>query len=350
MKALVKTTPGPGHIELQELPIPQTGPEEVLVKVVRAGVCGTDVHIQYDRFANSPPLVLGHEFSGIVVEIGSRVTLSTTGERVVAANNPSACGTCKVCKKGYPNLCRQKKAMGIHSDGCFADYLKLPAHLIHRIPDHVSLDSAALMEPVAVATHTVAHRCGIQEEDFVVVFGVGAIGLLAAQIARAEGANSVLLVGTSKDEGNRFSIAHELDLKTINGEKEDVPEMVMDLTGGEGADVVVEASGSPAAIHLGVSLLNRLGRMAITGITGRDKVDLAWDGLIARGATLYYCYSSVDADWHKGLHYLATGQVNTNALITHRFALEQWQEAFTVLEHLEAIRPMFLITDSDRSC
>ena len=144
----------------------------------------------------------------------------------------------------------------------------------------------------------------------------------------------------------RFEIAHKLGFKTINVEKENVPEQITDLTCGEGVDVVVEASGSPAAIRMGISMLNRLGRMAITGITGQESVEIEWDGLIAKGATLFFCYSSVDADWRKGLEYLATGQVVTTDLITHRFELTQWQEAFNVLENLEAIRPVFNINDS----
>lgn len=343
MKALVKTARGKGNIEIKEIPVPTIGKSEVLIKVHTACVCGTDVHLEYDRFANSPPFVLGHEFSGIIEEIGAEVKGLKKGDRVVSANNPFACGKCSVCASGNPNLCPQKRAMGIHSDGCFANFVKLPSNLIHVIPENVSFQEAALMEPLAVAIHAVANRCGINEGDSVIVFGAGAIGLLAAQVARAEGAKTILLVGTDKDEKTRFKCAKELGLQTLNVEKDDLAEKIMSRAGDQGADVIIEASGSPAAVTMGLTLLKRTGRMAVSGITGRDNINIRWDSLISKGATLFFCYSSINTDWKKGLRYLADKKVSTLPLISHMFKLEQWNEAFRALESLEAIRPIFTI-------
>ena len=345
MKALMKTAAGVGQIELTDIPVPRPAGGEVLVKVHRAAVCGTDIHIEHDRFANSPPMVLGHEFSGVIAEVGPEVRGVQVGTRVVAANNPFACGKCSVCGAGHPNLCSEKRAMGIHSDGCFAEYVKLPAHLMHEIPASVSLEQAALMEPLAVATHAVAQRCGISRYDRAVVFGAGAIGLLAAQVARAEGADEVLVVGTDKDELSRLRCARALGFETVNVDRENLRDRVMGLSQGQGATVVVEASGSAAAIGNGIELLAKTGRMAISGITGRSDIAVNWDGLTAKGATLYFCYSSVDADWRKGLQYLAAGKVLTEPLITHRFGLNQWREAFDTLARLAAIRPVFQIAE-----
>ncbi len=343
MNALMKTASGKGHIELKQIPTPTVGKDEVLIKVHTAGICGTDVHIEHDRFANSPPLVLGHEFSGMIAEIGAAVKGLKEGDRVVSANNPFACGTCAICRSGNPNLCPEKRAMGIHSDGCFADFVKLPSNLIHVVPEQVSIEEASLMEPLAVATHAAANRCGIAAGDSVVVFGAGAIGLLAAQVARAEGAKSVLLVGTSRDEKTRFKCASDLEIETVNIEKEDLAMKLQRWSGDVEPDVVIEASGSPAAITAGLDLLKKTGRMAISGITGGSEIPISWDGLIAKGATLYFCYSSTPADWQKGLSYLADKKVSTLPLITHRFKLEQWEKAFRTLERLEAIRPVFEI-------
>ena len=343
MKALIKAASGKGNIELKEIPVPTISKSEVLIKVHTACVCGTDVHLEYDRFANSPPFVLGHEFSGVIEEIGAEVKGLKKGDRVVSANNPFACAKCSVCASGNPNLCPQKRAMGIHSDGCFANFVKLPSNLIHVIPENVSFQEAALMEPLAVATHAVANRCGINEGDSVIVFGAGAIGLLAAQVARAEGAKTILLVGTDKDEKTRFKCAKELGLQTLNVEKDDLAEKIMSRTDNQCADVIIEASGSPAAVTMGLDLLKRTGRMAISGITGRDDINIRWDSLISKGATLFFCYSSINADWQKGLDYLAEKKVSTLPLVTHTFKLEQWNEAFRTLESLEAIRPIFTI-------
>jgi L-iditol 2-dehydrogenase len=343
MNALMKTAPGKGNINIKQIPVPTVGEGEVLIKVHTASVCGTDVHIEHDRFSNSPPFVLGHEFSGIIEETCTVVNGLKKGDRVVSANNPFACGTCSICLAGNPNLCPEKRAMGIHSDGCFADFVKLPVNLIHVLPENVTIQEAVLMEPLAVATHAVANRCGIEKGDSVVVFGAGAIGLLAAQVARAEGAKSVLLVGTSRDEQTRFRCANELEIETLNIEKDDLAKKLHQLTGDTHVDVVIEASGSPAAIRSGLDILKRTGRMAISGITGKPEIPINWDGLISKGATLFFCYSSTNADWQKGLSYLADKKVSTLPLITHRYKLEQWEQAFRTLESLEAIRPAFEI-------
>jgi L-iditol 2-dehydrogenase len=233
--------------------------------------------------------------------------------------------------------------MGIHSDGCFAEYVKLSVNLLHPIPDNISFEQAALTEPLAVSVHAVSERCGIETDDTVVVFGPGAIGLLAAQIARAEGAGRVLLVGTPEDESIRFACAHKLGIDTLDIKDQDLREKVMNLTGGIGADVIVEASGNRAAIIQGVKLLRRNGRMAVIGITGQREIPLDWDRMVAKGLSLFFAYSSRSPDWQKALKFLSEKKVKTLPLITHRFRIEQWEQAFNVLETLQAVRPVFLI-------
>ena len=343
MKALVKTAKGVGNIELKELPTPIPGDTEVLIRVQSAGVCGTDVHVYYDRFANSPPFTLGHEFSGIIEKVGQDVQTLKEGDRVVSANNPFACGSCKICSIGYPNLCSSKKAMGIHSDGSFAEYVKLPATLIHRIPENISFEEAALTEPLAVAVHSVSHRCGINQDDSVIILGPGAIGLLAAQVARAEGAGRIILAGTSNDEKVRFACARKLNLEVLNVEKEDLFTKVMDVTDGVGVDAIVEASGSKRAITDAVKLLRKNGRMSISGLTGQPEISLPWDQMVSKGISLFFSYSSVNSDWEKALMFLSEHKVSTAPLITHNFELEQWQDAFNVLETMDAIRPILKI-------
>jgi L-iditol 2-dehydrogenase len=343
MKCLMKTDKGEGHIEIRDVPGPAVAGDDVLIKVKVAAVCGTDIHIYYDRFANTPPFVLGHEFSGVIEEAGSRVTRLKPGDRVVSANNPFACGTCRICRLGYPNLCPDKRAMGIHSDGCFAEYVRLPESLIHIIPDGVTFEEAALTEPLAVAVHCVAHRCGIRKGDTVVVFGAGAIGLLAAQVAAAEGAGKVLLTGTSRDVAQRFKVAASLGMATFNVEEADLVAEVMSMTARCGADAVIEASGSPRAIEQGLRLLRRGGRMGISGITGQPTVTVNWDGLISKAVSLFFAYSSTNPDWEKALGLLAEGRVRTKPLITHSFRLDEWQEAFQAMEKMDAIRAVFAI-------
>lgn len=343
MKALLKTASGKGNITLTSVTKPKPDQGEVLIRVHTAGVCGTDIHLLHDRFNNSPPFVLGHEFSGIIESCGSGINDLKPGERVVSANNPHACGTCKLCQTGYPNLCSEKKAMGIHSDGCFAEFVKLPVQLIHRIPDNVDFEAAALMEPLAVAVHSVFHRCKIEKGDVVVVFGPGTIGLLAAQVALAEGAATVILAGIDVDEAVRFACAKKLGIQTVNVQKENLEDLIMSQTKGIGADVVIEASGSLKAITSAISLLRRNGRLAVTGLTGQSEIMLAWDQMVSKGISVLFTYSSVNSDWRRALTYLSEKVVQTKPLITHHFTLEEWEKAFQVMEQMEAIKPVFHI-------
>jgi len=347
MKALLKTGLGKENVELREVPIPTPVKGEALIRVKVAGLCGTDVHICNDAFANTPPVILGHEFSGVVEQVGPDVGVVKPGERVVAENNPYACKTCEVCASGSPNLCPQKRAFGIHSDGAFADYIKLPAHLLHTVPSNVSFEEAAVAEPIAVSAHSVIHRCGVTRGDTVVVFGPGPIGLMAAQVARAEGAETVLLVGTNKDEEVRFKCAKELQIQTLNAEKKDIRGTVLDLTHGIGADVVVEASGSGRAIATGMDLLKRAGRMAVTGLTGASEVPVNWDQGVVKELTVFFAYGALGSDWRKALQLLSDSKVNVSPLITHHFSLEQWQDALNALETLQAVKALFMIGDTE---
>jgi L-iditol 2-dehydrogenase len=338
MKALVKVKRGEGHVSIQDVPVPQVEQGEVLIRVRNAGVCGTDVHIYHDRFPTTPPVILGHEFAGAVEATGPTVDSVAVGDRVVSENNPFACGICQSCRRGYPNMCPEKRAMGIHSNGCFAKYVKLPAHLLHRIPSQVSFEEAALMEPLAVAIHAVDDRCGIDAGDLVVIMGPGAIGLLAAQVARAEGAGDVIVVGTSRDAMPRLACAAGLGFEICNIEEDDLAERVRFLSNGDGADVVVEAAGASAAVQQGIDVLRRGGRMAVVGIIGQDQISLGWDRMVSKGLSILFSYSSRYENWEKGLDYLARKSVQAKPLITDRIGLEDWREAFRKLERRESIR------------
>jgi L-iditol 2-dehydrogenase len=339
MKAVVKYATGPGMTEVRDVPIPVPAEGEALIRVKAAGVCASDVHLYHDRFPHVPPLVLGHEFCGVVEAVGPGVDKIRAADIVVSENNPSACGTCRVCRDGYPNLCTKKRAMGFKSDGCFAEYISVPSHLLHKVPEGVSVHSAALSEPLAIAVHAVDDRCGIEEGDTVVVLGPGAIGLLSAQVARAIGAGHVIVAGTDRD-ADRLACAERLGFETANVLEGGLPERVLTLTDGAGVDVVVECAGAVPAVELGIELLRRAGRMVAIGITGEPQIHISWDALIIKGATVEFSFSSRTRNWEKGMEFLKSGKVDNEALITQVLPLESWQEAFGKMEKLESIRTL----------
>lgn len=342
MKVLQKWGEGSDGCGIKDIPKPEPVPGEVVVRVQATAVCASDIHIYHDEFPCALPVVLGHEFTGIVDEIGEGVDNVVPGDRIVSENNPDACGVCPACKDGYPNICPEKRAIGFKRNGCFAEYVQIPAPLLHKVPDGVSIEAAALCEPLAVSVHAVEDRCGIRAGDTVVVLGPGAIGLLEAQVARAEGAGHVIVAGTDADVDMRLARAVELGFEVCNVQREDLTARVMALTDGFGADVVIEASGAVPAIAMGVKLLRRAGRMAVSGITGKPEISLPWDDLVSKAASVQFAYSSRPRNWETGLRYLAEGKVVTQPLVSHRFKLEEWKDAFALMERAGCIRALFV--------
>ena len=187
MKALVKKAKGKGQIEMMDYPVPQVKEGYVLIKIKAAGICGSDLKIYDDDHPYYPPVVLGHEFSGVIEEIGSGVQGWRTSDRVVSEVHGLVCGSCRFCLSGEKHVCPSKRALGWGIDGGFAEYVSVPAWLLHRIPERITFEEAALMEPMAIAIHGILERAKIEPEDVVVILGCGPLGLLALQMARAEG-------------------------------------------------------------------------------------------------------------------------------------------------------------------
>ena len=339
MEALVKTQKGKGHLEIRTVEDPSVGDNEVLLRVKAAGICGTDIHIMEDRFHNNPPVILGHEFSGEIVEVGRNVAGYSVGDRVVSEPHKGGCGTCKYCLTGEVEVCRNKRAIGYKIDGCFASHISMPVTSLHRIPENVTDEQAALTEPLAVAVKGVLERAKIEPEDFVMVAGCGPIGLLAAAAAKAEGARAVMITGTDGDEKLRLPAARQMGIDhVVNIQKEDVLKLVQDLTGGAGADVVVEASGAAASIRQAFDLVKIDGRICGLGLSGKEEIGIPWDTAIVKAVRLICSMSSNWTSWERALSLMSSGKINVDPVITATCELTQWQQAFDRLQNLEAIK------------
>ena len=338
--ALVKTGKGEGLVELREVPEPRPGPGEVLIEVQAASVCGSDIHIYHDRHPYWPPMVLGHEFAGVVVEAGPGVEGYRVGDRVVSETSTGACGRCFLCRTGNRQICPHKRAPGIGRDGAFARYLVMPAELLHRIPEGLSFEEAAATEPTAVAVHAVAERARVRPGERVVVLGPGPLGLLCLQVARACGARWVAVVGTARSAQRRLPAAEQLGAIPIQLGQEDPVGRVAELTDGEGADVVLETSGSPAAVAMAPHLARRLGRVCELGVTGRGEVPFPWDVALFKGLEVQFSFSSRHSSWVLALRMLGEGRVRTEPLLDVRLPLSRWREAFEAVERGQAIKAL----------
>ncbi len=339
MLALVKTAAGPGNLELRDVAVPQIAPDEVLLRVRACGICGSDLKIQDDRHPYTPPVVIGHEFSGEIVEAGVNVIGWSTGDRVVSEQHTRACGRCRQCLTGNAFACASKRAPGYFTDGAFAEYIKIPAWLLHRIPDNIDFVEAAFSEPSAVAVHGVLERTVILPEDIVLVLGCGPIGLAAARMAKVSGAAKVIITGIERDEKVRLPKATELGIEyAVNVTREDLNTLVQELSGGEGADVVIELSGAVPAITQAFRLARRLGRVGIIGQPPSDEVVIPYREALFRALTVVFSYSSKFTSWERTLSMFQRGVIQPSAFITHVLSLEEWQHGFELARSGEAVK------------
>ncbi|UCD76988.1 MAG: alcohol dehydrogenase catalytic domain-containing protein [Desulfobacterales bacterium] len=335
---------GRGFCEVREVEEPVPHDDEVLIRIKAAGICGSDLHF-YDGSLTTciPPVILGHEFSGVIEQVGKNVIHFKEGDRVVAEAHKGGCGLCVHCLTGKVEICDNKKAAGYKIDGCFAPYLTLPEFALHRIPENLTFEQAALIEPLAIGVKGVLERTRVDPEDFVVVLGCGPIGLLAAAAARAEGARKVLITGTARDEKIRLPAAAKMKIDyAVNSDKEDLFEKVMDLTNGRGADLVVEACGAEPAIHQAFEIIRKEGRISAVGHTGKKTLSVPWETGLMKSVQLTWSHSSNWTSWERAISILAGGKIDVSPLISYSFPLAEWEKAFELLENMEAIKILLL--------
>jgi L-iditol 2-dehydrogenase len=337
MIAVRKLARGVGNIELQEVPEPHAGAGQVVIEVNSAGICGTDLHIYLDEFETRPPVTIGHELAGAIVELGREVDGWNVGDRVTTETYFSTCGYCLDCRRGRRNLCAHRRSIGSKEDGAFARYLLTPASNLHRVPEGLDLESAALTEPLACTVHGVLETAGVRPGENVVLTGPGPIGLLAMQLAKTAGATAVM-IGTNLDI-ERLKLAKELGADgVINVEEVDnVVEAVGDLFGTEGADLVVECSGAAAAAKTLIDVARRGARFCQMGLYGKP-ITFYQDAVCYKELVVTGTNASVTPAWPKALKLLAQRQVNASLLITHRFAITEWDKALQVAKNKEGVK------------
>jgi L-iditol 2-dehydrogenase len=344
MEALLKTKHGKGFMELKEVTNPEPSKNEVLIKIKAAGICGSDVHFYDGSLTHClPPVILGHEFSGEIVKVGDAVTRFSPNDRVVSEPHKGGCGLCMFCQTGQIEVCPEKRAIGYKIDGAFAPYITMPEASLHRIPDHLSFEHAALAEPLAVVVKGVLERTKVNPEDFVVVLGCGPVGLLAANAVKAEGARSVIITGTDLDERIRLKAARQMNIDhVLNIQQENIKETILSLTNGIGADLVVEACGVEVAINQAFDILRTDGRIAAIGHTGRDSLSVPWETGLRKAAHVTWSFSSNWSSWERAISMLSCNKIEADQIITHTFPLKEWKAAFESLERLEAIKVLLL--------
>lgn len=336
MKALVKTQPGFGNLEILDVEEPQVGADQVKIEVKYAGVCGSDIHTYEGHYKVKTPVTLGHEFAGEVVEVGSNVTTFKKGDRVTSETTFYVCGECEYCKTKDYNLCNHRKGLGSQQDGGFTKYLIARKESVHLLPENVDYQSAALTEPLACTYHAAA-KAEINKGDVVIVLGPGPIGLLQAQVAKTFGA-TVIITGLDNDKV-RLDKAQEIGIDyAVNIQQQDVKALVNELTNGYGADVVFECSGAVPAVRMGLDLLRKKGQYVQVGIFANSEIPFDFEKVIQKEIRVTGSRSQKHSDWEPSLALMDQDLVDAKALVTHNYDITEWDRAYKAIKDGEAIK------------
>lgn len=341
MKALVKTEARAGFA-LRDVPEPTMKDNEVLIRVKRAGVCGTDVHIhEWDAWAQGrckPPFVVGHEFAGEVVQVGSLVTDVKLGDRVTAEGH-IVCGRCHLCRTGNSHVCPNTRIIGVDRDGCFAEFIAMPATNVWHLDDNIPYEIGGIHDPMGNAFHTALTGTTIPGAT-VLVTGCGPIGIFAVGICAAAGASRVI---ASDVNPTRLALARQMGAHdTVTPDQAEAA--VRRATDGLGVDVVLEMSGVPAAVHQAFALVRDGGRVQMLGIPSKPmELDLARE-IIFKGVTIYGVVGRRMYDtWIQMTQFLRSRKFDPTPVITHRFPLEGFAAAIHAIKSGEAGKVVFEI-------
>jgi len=337
VKALVKTD-GSKKLALREVEEPVLGADEVLIQVRAVGICGTDLHILRDEYPHAEPLIPGHEFAGDVVDAGADVRDWKAGDRVVAELHTGACRKCEICLSGNPQICPHKRAYGTWRDGAFAERIALPAWLLHRIPDEIAYEQATLFEPTACSVHGLLERGGFEPGHSVFVAGHGPIGLMCAQVARAGGARSVVVSGTSRRGTVRLDAARGLGFEVIDASETDPVHHLTEATGGRGVDIAVETAGTQQALTHAIEAARRGGRVAILGLSSDAAASFPWNVALVNDLDMAFSFSSNYSSWRRTIDLSLTDRLDLEAMITHVLPMSEWERGLAAIEAGEAVK------------
>lgn len=329
MKALVKKYSKPGLI-LEEMPIPELGTNDILIKVLKTSICGTDIHIyQWDKWAQNninTPLIIGHEFMGRVEDIGDGVTHYKKGD-IVSGEGHITCGNCRNCRAGMRHLCHRTIGIGIDRSGAFAEYLSLPESNIWPVHKDINIDIASCFDPLGNAVHSALSYSMVAED--VLITGAGPIGCMATAICKMLGARNVVISDSNKF---RLKIAEKMGAdRTINITNENIEDCFQELKISNGFDIGLEMSGNPDALQEMIKTMYHGGKIALLGILPNDTL-VKWDEIIFKGLKIKGIYGrEMFESWYK-MNQLIRSGLDISPIITHKFKPDDFQLAFETAE------------------
>jgi L-iditol 2-dehydrogenase len=337
LKALLKYSPGDGHVEVREVDEPSCGAHQAKIEVAFCGVCGTDLHVLHDTFRNYPPVILGHELSGTVVEVGRDATGVAIGERVAVLGATSVtCGECDGCRSGYFLFCPHRRGMGHGVNGGFARFVVARPDQLYRLPDAMTLEEGALSEPFAAIVQAVLEIARVRQGEMALVSGPGPMGLLCLKLLVAEGVTTIV-AGTTADRerleaARRFGAAAVVDV-----ERETLADAVREATDGAGVDVTFDCAGHPGSVRGCLEALRPMGRHTQVAICGQD-ISFPIDRVFYKQLTIAgsVCYTA--RTWERMFGIFAQGRIALQDLVSDTLPITEWRTAFDLCLERKALK------------
>ena len=328
MKAVRKVTEGPGGVELCTIPEPDvTASDQVKIRVHAGGICGTDLHIREGGYGFKPPVTLGHEICGDVVEVGQTVSTIAVGDRVTV--NPTAsgsCGQCRYCHTGTYFFCENRKSVGSGIDGGFAEYLIVPEPLVFSLPSSVTYDAGALVEPFACCVKAVCRFSDISPGHVVLVCGPGPIGLMCVWLAAQAGAQ-VVVAGTGAD-GDRLIAAKQMGADhAVNVETDSVIDTIHGLTDGQGADIVIDCGGTRGSVDQCLQAAANCAQFTQVALI-EHPFEIDWGRVVYKQLRVQGSIATDWPSWDQAIRMVRSGQVDLEQFVSHRHMLDEWETAF----------------------
>lgn len=327
MKALVKYASGAGNVDIREVEELVCGDNQVKIEVAFCGICGTDLHVLNDTFRSYPPVILGHEFAGTVVEVGRDVRRAAPGDGVtVLGATAVTCGQCSYCRSGHFMFCPNRRGMGHGVNGAFTRYVVVREDQVFRVPKGFSLEEAALSEPFAAAVQAVTEITQVRIGDTALISGPGPIGLLCLKVLAAEGVKTIV-AGASSD-GARLECARQMGAAAvINVGSRPFLEALRELTGGAGVDVAFECAGHPDSVRNSIDAVRPLGRYTQVAICGRE-IPFPIDAILYKQLTVAGSLCYTEQTWNRVMNIFTQGKVRLCDLISAKLPLSEWRAGF----------------------
>ncbi|HZG25757.1 MAG TPA: alcohol dehydrogenase catalytic domain-containing protein, partial [Chitinophagaceae bacterium] len=315
---------------------------DVKIRIDAIGICTSDIHVLHGTMTMPDGNTVGHEYTGTIVEVGSAVENVVVGDRVVCENAKGACLQCKLCVSGHYELCPKKTSPGWFSQGVYTEYTIQPERCVHKIPQGLPMDVAAVAEPFAICVYGCLERGRIRKDDFTVIYGMGPIGLFTLITLVDFGVKNIVCVVSTRKNNTRYELAKELGATVVLLTEDNIHEKVKELNEGWGADCVIDCSGDPKAINQGIGLLIKGGKFIALGLSHDDEIPIAFNKAVLGVIEMIFSATSSHAAWVTVLGILERNPEKVKKVITHRYALDDWELAYEKIANREAVKAVLL--------